>query len=109
MIVDNPWEENRCLGTLTFDPVRFPAPKVTFDALRERGVKVMLWVSPYLSRRNDCPAPGFPGGTLLPGDELEWSIDLTNAAAAAIWRGRLRSALALGVDGLKGDRDEIDS
>ena len=109
VIVDNPWEENRCLGTLTFDPVRFPDPKRTFAALRERGVKVMLWVSPYLSRREDCPAPGFPDGTLRQGDELEWSIDLTDGRAAAIWRSRLRAALALGVDGLKGDRgDELD-
>ena len=109
VIVDNPWEENRCLGTLAFDPVRFPEPGVTFAALRQRGVKVMLWVSPYLSRREDCPAPGFPDGTLRQGDELEWSIDLTDGRAAAIWRSRLRASLALGVDGIKGDRgDELD-
>ena len=35
----------------------------------------MLWVSPYLSRRESCPLR-LPDGTLRQGDELEWSIDL---------------------------------
>lgn len=109
VIVDNPWERGKCLGTLAFDPVRFPDPRRTFAELKRRGVRVMLWISPYVSRRDDCPAPGIPEDALLQGDEQEWSVDLTDPRAAALWRGRLRAALALGVDGLKGDRaDELD-
>lgn len=109
VIVDNPWERDRCLGTLAFDPVRFPDPRRTFADLHRRGVKVMLWVSPYVSRRDDCPVPGIREDALLQGDKQEWSVDFSHSGAAAIWRSRLRAALALGVDGLKGDRaDELD-
>ena len=67
VIVDNPWEENRCLGTLTFDPVRFPAPKVHVRRpARARGEGDAVGVAVRLAARR-LPGPRLPRRDAAPG------------------------------------------
>jgi alpha-D-xyloside xylohydrolase len=100
VLLDNPWERP-CFGTLAWDRERIPDPKGTIDALHARGVKLMLWVSPYVA----CPPSGYPQRALL-GQRNTRTIDLTDAAARALYTDRLRAVFALGVDGVKGDRGD---
>jgi alpha-D-xyloside xylohydrolase len=108
ILLDNPWEVGGCLGTLEFDP-RFPNPKATIAAVRRRGVRFMLWISPYASREEGCPfAAGYPVDAIVEGPPNA-TIDFTDPRALALFQRRLRALVALGVEGVKADRaDELD-
>lgn len=109
ILLDNPWEAGGCLGTLDFDR-RFPDPKATIAAVRRRGVRFMLWISPYVSRREGCPfGAGYPAEALIRGQVLDDAIDFTHPGALALFQSRLRALAALGVEGVKADHaDELD-
>ena len=82
----------------------------TFDGLRERGVKVMLWVSPYRLAARRLPGSRLSRRDAAPGRRAR-VVDRSDERPPPRRSGasRLRAALALGIDGLKGDRgDEID-
>jgi alpha-D-xyloside xylohydrolase len=98
VILDNPWET--CVGTLKWDPSVFPDPKATIARLHAQHVKLMLWVSPDVFCADGA---GYPRSALVPLPH-GWAIDLANPRARAIFRSRLASAFAAGVDGAKGDR-----
>ncbi len=100
VLLDNPWEV--CNGQLTFDHSRIPDPAGLIRAVHARGVQFMLWVSP----RADCPE-GYPGTTIgTPGHQV---LDLRNPAVVAEYQRRIKRLVALGVDGVKGDRgDDVD-
>jgi alpha-D-xyloside xylohydrolase len=100
-LLDNPWEA--CNGLLTFDRNRFPDPAGLIKAVHARRVEFMLWVSP----RETCPQ-GYPAGSLL-GPAGHQVLDFRKPAALGEFQARLRRLVALGVDGVKGDRaDELD-
>ena len=101
VLLDNPWEP--CIGTLTFDTTRIPDPAGLIRQVHALGVRFMLWVSPKVI----C-AQGYPASDLLgaPGHQV---LDLRKPAVVAEFQARLRKLVALGVDGVKGDRgDEVD-
>jgi alpha-D-xyloside xylohydrolase len=101
VLVDNPWET--CVGTLRFDTNRFPDPRGLIRRVHALGVRFMLWVSPKVV----CPQ-GYGRAALL-GSPADWTLDLTRPKVVAEFRARLRRVIALGVDGVKGDRgDEVD-
>jgi alpha-D-xyloside xylohydrolase len=102
VLVDNPWET--CVGSLAFDPARFPDPAGLIREVHARGVRFMLWVSPKVI----CN-PGYPPAALLgdPADQVE--LDLRDPEVDAAFRAKLRKLVALGIDGVKADRgDEVD-
>ena len=102
VLVDNPWET--CVGTLTFDPKRFPDPAGLIRQVHALGVHFMLWVSP----KTQCDV-GYTKQQLLgdPADQVV--IDLRQPAVAKEFERRLAKLVALGVDGVKADRgDEVD-
>ncbi|HZG36913.1 MAG TPA: glycoside hydrolase family 31 protein [Gaiellaceae bacterium] len=104
VMLDNPWE-SVCFGSLSWDRRRVGDPAATIAAVRARGVRFMMWVSPYVR----CPPAGYAAPALLGGDRATRSLDLTDAATRAEYERRLREVFALGVDGVKGDRgDEHD-
>ncbi len=109
ILLDNPWEPGGCHGSLEFDAGKFPDPKRMTAAVHARGVRFMLWVSPYVTQGVRCSFTGYLLEMFLYGDKQERAIDLTNPAALEIFESKLRALIALGVDGFKGDRgDEID-
>ena len=103
VLVDNPWES--CVGTLAFDPKRFPNPQGMIAAVHARRVRFMLWVSP----KTQCDV-GYSRAQLLGNPSAgQDEIDLRNKEALALFQSRLRRLAALGVDGVKADRgDEVD-
>jgi alpha-glucosidase (family GH31 glycosyl hydrolase) len=108
ILLDNPWEQNGCYGTMTFDSRKFPDPAATIESLHARGVKLMLWISP-LVRRQWCPPSTAYARTALLGNGNASTIDLTDPAARATFERSLTRLIGLGVDGFKADRgEEID-
>jgi alpha-D-xyloside xylohydrolase len=101
VLVDNPWET--CIGTLEFDPSRFPDPASLIRQVHALGVRFMLWVSPKVS----C-GTGYQPSQLL-GTPDNRVLDLTQPRTVAQFKAKIRRLVALGIDGVKGDRgDEVD-
>jgi alpha-D-xyloside xylohydrolase len=109
VLVDNPWERSLCYGSLEFDPTKFPGgPAPMIREIHARGVKLMMWVSPYVRRLAGCPYPPYPLEGLIGAGDSQ-ALDLTQPAVYAEFVSRLKALAALGVDGVKGDRgDEVD-
>ncbi len=106
LILDNPWEQGGCVGTLTFDRNRYPDPSALVQRVHARGLRLMLWVSPMV--RTGCGAGLYPPDRVI-GPGRDQALDLTDLAVAAAFEQRLVGALGSGVDGLKVDRgDEVD-
>ena len=106
VIVDNPWEKDQCVGSMTFDPTLFPTPRATVARLHARGVRVMMWVSPAVQA--GCGRGLYPRTSLFGTDRYQ-AIDLTDPAVVETFVRRLGTVLATGVDGFKVDRgDEVD-
>jgi alpha-D-xyloside xylohydrolase len=102
VLVDNPWES--CVGTLTFDPNRFPDPAGLIRQVHALGLRFMLWVSP----KTQCDV-GYTKQQLLGDPAKQLVIDLRQPAVAKEFEARLAKLVALGVDGFKADRgDEVD-
>ncbi|MSO96443.1 MAG: hypothetical protein EXQ81_11755 [Thermoleophilia bacterium] len=106
LIVDNPWEANQCSGSMRFEPRLFPTPERTMANLHERGISVMMWVSPAV--RAFCAGGLYPENRVY-GDGAYRAIDLTDPTVVSAFEQRLRDLLATGIDGFKVDRgDEVD-
>jgi alpha-D-xyloside xylohydrolase len=100
VLLDDVWQT--CMGTLTFDPGRFPDPAAVVRDVHALGVRFMLWVSPK-SVCNTVPSFDLLGP---PGDSV---LDLSNPEVAAAFQRQLAQLVGLGIDGVKADRgDEVD-
>jgi len=103
VLVDNPWES--CVGTLRFDPHRFPDPQGLIHRVHSFGVRFMLWVSP----KTQCDV-GYTRAQLLGDPAAQDELDLTQPRVVSIFHARLAKLARLGVDGVKADRgDEVDA
>ena len=100
-----------------WDPRTFPDPAGMLKRLHERGLKICLWINPYVGQRSVLFEEGRRGGYFLKkanGDVWQtdlWQpgmaiVDFTNPAASAWYAGHLRRLLELGVDCFKTDFGE---
>lgn len=115
--LDNPWDAG--YGSFDFDPTRFPDPDALIQGLHGQGVRLMVWVSPfvdgsyqqYAASRNWLVTGTRSDGndaTYYPPRSIDAHLDFTNPAAAAWWTAGLQALVARGVDGVKMDRCEED-
>jgi alpha-D-xyloside xylohydrolase len=100
-----------------WDPAVFPDPEGMLKRLHDRGLKVCVWINPYIGQRSPLFADGMAGGYFIkrrngsvwqtdqwqPGMAI---VDFTNPAACAWYAGHLRRLLAMGVDSFKTDFGE---
>ncbi len=95
----------------------FPDPAGMLARLHARGLKVSLWINPYVAQKSPLFAEGAREGYFLKRPNgLTWQTDLwqpgmaivdfTNPAAVAWYQGHLRRLLAEGVDCFKTDFGE---
>ncbi len=100
-----------------WDPATFPDPAGLVGRIRERGLKVCVWINPYIAQRSYLFAEGAEHGYLVKradGSVWQWDmwqagmglVDFTNPDAAAWFTGKLRDLLDVGVDCFKTDFGE---
>lgn len=100
-----------------WDPRGFPDPEGMLKRLHAKGLKVSLWINPYVGQQSPLFAEGVRGGYFLKRPNgLTWQTDLwqpgmaivdfTNPAAVEWYRSHLRRLLAQGVDCFKTDFGE---
>jgi alpha-D-xyloside xylohydrolase len=95
----------------------FPDPVAMLKRLHARGLRVCLWINPYIGQRSSIFDEASKKGYLLrrPAGRV-WQTDLwqpgmgivdfTNPAARAWFQGHLRRLAAMGVDAFKSDFGE---
>jgi alpha-D-xyloside xylohydrolase len=95
----------------------FPDPAGMLKRLHARGLRVCLWINPYIAQRSSIFADAARKGYLLRrADGSVWQTDLwqpgmgivdfTNPAARAWFQGHLRRLASMGVDAFKSDFGE---
>lgn len=111
------WMREFQWSDLTWDERVFPDPAGMLARLHARGLKVSLWINPYIAERSPLFAEGAEAGHLLrrpDGSVWQWDlwqagmgiVDFTSGAAVAWFQEKLRVLLRQGVDALKTDFGE---
>jgi alpha-D-xyloside xylohydrolase len=101
----------------TWDAQVFPDPAAMLRRLHARGLRICVWINPYVAQQSSMFDEGMAGGYFLrraDGAVWQWDrwqagmalVDFTNPAARDWYRGKLRALLAMGVDCFKTDFGE---
>jgi len=100
-----------------WDPRVFPEPEAMLKRLHDRGLKVSLWINPYIAQRSPLFAEGMRNGYLVKrpdGGVWQWDlwqpgmglVDFTNPGAVEWYKSHLRRLVHQGVDCFKTDFGE---
>ncbi len=95
----------------------FPDPVNMIKRLKERGLKICVWINPYIAQQSVLFQEGLENGYFLKrpnGDVWQWDkwqagmaiVDFTNPAACKWYGDKLRELLNMGVDAFKTDFGE---
>ena len=101
----------------TWDEDVFPDPEGMLARLHDRGLRVSVWINPYLGQASPLFREAADAGYLVrtpDGDVWQWDlwvagmglVDLTNPDARAWFAARVRGLLDQGVDCVKTDFGE---
>ncbi|MFD9759821.1 alpha-xylosidase [[Kitasatospora] papulosa] len=111
------WMREYQWSDFLWDPEVFPDPEGMLARLKERGLRVSMWINPYIAQKSALFAEGAEHGYLVRrpnGDIWQWDlwqpgmalVDFTNPAARAWYDDKLRALLDQGVDCFKTDFGE---
>ncbi|MFJ4841654.1 alpha-xylosidase [Streptomyces sp. NPDC088746] len=100
-----------------WDPAVFPDPEGMIARLKDKGLKICVWINPYIGQKSALYEEGAREGyfVLTPdGDVWQWDkwqagmalVDFTNPEATAWFQSKLKGLLDQGVDGFKTDFGE---
>ena len=100
-----------------WDPVTFPDPEGMLKRLKARGLKICVWINPYIGQKSPLFREGMEKGYLLKrpnGAVWQWDkwqpgqaiVDFTNPAACEWYAGHLKRLVRMGVDCFKTDFGE---
>ncbi|KAL0572633.1 hypothetical protein V5O48_009336 [Marasmius crinis-equi] len=104
--------------SFTFDPDNFPDPRQYLADIKEKyGVKVCVWINPYISQLSPIFKEAVKGGYLIKrtdGTPWQWDlwqpglaiVDFTNPEAREWYGAKLIHLMDLGVDCFKTDFGE---
>ena len=101
----------------TWDEDTFPDPKGMLKRYHDRGLRICVWINPYVAQFSDCFEEAKANGYLIrKTDGSVWQtdlwqagmgiIDFTNPAAWKWYQDKLRGLLSDGVDCIKTDFGE---
>lgn len=100
-----------------WDRERFPDPAGLIRKLHDRGIRVCLWINPYIAQKSPLFKEGLDGGyfvTTGSGDVWQWDrwqagmalIDFTYPVARGWYQKYLDDLIRMGVDCFKADFGE---
>ena len=100
-----------------WDPVTFPEPEAMLARLKAKGLRICVWINPYIAQRSALFEEGRAKGYLVTradGSVWQWDkwqagmalVDFTNPAAAQWFSSHLERLLDQGVDAFKTDFGE---
>ncbi len=100
-----------------WDPAVFPDPRAMLARLHERGLKVCVWINPYIAQAASTFEEARALGYLVHkpnGDVWQWDlwqpgmalVDFTNPEATAWFKSKIAGLVDLGVDAIKTDFGE---
>ncbi|TDV55331.1 alpha-xylosidase [Actinophytocola oryzae] len=100
-----------------WDPRVFPDPRGMLARLKSRGLRVCVWINPYVAQRSALFEEGRARGYFLKrpnGDVWQWDlwqpglaiVDFTNPEACEWFAAKLDALLDMGVDCFKSDFGE---
>lgn len=100
------WQSHAYPGSFTWDSSRFPEPARFVQQMNERGIRLNLWMNPYIAPASPLYEPMKP----LAGSHLVWNgivPDYHLAKAVGLFRRHIeKELLSLGIAGFK--IDEVD-
>lgn len=100
-----------------WDPVTFPDPEGMIRRLKEKGLKVCVWINPYIGQKspvfNELKEKGYllkrPDGAVWQWDKWQPGLaiyDFTNPDACQWYADKLKGLVNIGVDCFKTDFGE---
>lgn len=100
-----------------WDPVTFPDPEGMLRRLKEKGLKVCVWINPYIGQKsplfNELKEKGYllkrPDGSVWQWDKWQPGLaiyDFTNPEACEWYANKLKGLVDIGVDCFKTDFGE---
>ncbi|MCL2129762.1 MAG: alpha-xylosidase [Treponema sp.] len=100
-----------------WDKSQFPNPPEMLKRLKKRGLRISMWINPYIAQKSCLFDEGMEKGYLVKksnGDIWQWDlwqagmalVDFTNPEAAAWYQKKLKKLLDMGVDTFKSDFGE---
>lgn len=111
------WMKGHHWCNFEWDPDVFPDPAGMLKRLKDKGLKICVWINPYIGERSHLFDEGMKHGYLLnrPNGDVyqrhKWQagmayVDFTNPAATKWYQEQLRRLVHLGVDCFKTDFGE---
>ncbi|WP_327707771.1 alpha-xylosidase [Streptomyces sp. NBC_00464] len=111
------WMREYQWSDFLWDPEVFPDPEGMLARLKERGLRISMWINPYIAQKSALFAEGAELGYLVRrpnGNIWQWDlwqpgmalVDFTNPAACEWYNSKLRVLLDQGVDCFKTDFGE---
>ncbi|GFR37132.1 alpha-xylosidase [Insulibacter thermoxylanivorax] len=95
----------------------FPDPEGMLKRLKDKGLKISVWINPYIAQKSPLFKEGMEKGYLVKtpeGDVWQWDmwqagmglVDFTNPEATKWYQDKLRALVDMGVDTFKTDFGE---
>lgn len=111
------WMKELEWSNFIWDPDKFPDPEGMLAKLHDRGLKVCVWINPYIGQKSPLFDEGAAKGYFIKktdGQVWQWDkwqagmaiVDFTNPDATAWYQGKLRHLMDQGVDCFKTDFGE---
>ena len=111
------WMEAYEWCNFVWDPATFPDPKGVLQRYHEKGLKICVWINPYIGQKSPLFQEGMEQGYLIKKtDGSVWQTDLwqagmglvdfTNPEAVTWYQEKLKTLLDMGVDCFKTDFGE---
>ncbi|MGB8938997.1 MAG: alpha-xylosidase [Streptomyces sp.] len=111
------WMREYQWSDFQWDPDVFPDPQGMLARLKERGLKISVWINPYIAQKSALFDEAAAAGYLVKrtnGDIWQWDlwqagmalVDFTNPEACAWFQAKLKVLLDQGVDCFKTDFGE---
>ncbi len=111
------WMKEFCWSDFLWDERVFPDPEGMLQRLKAKGLKICVWINPYMGQESATFAEGVEKGYFVKrpnGDVWQWDmwqpgmalVDFTNSEACQWYASHLNRLMDMGVDCFKTDFGE---